>query len=94
MLSPDHLQRSQSQSRSPNQFKKRSQSLNQNQNQNQKSLKLVPRKSKSNTMTNSFDTIHDDRSSTKAPVVAKVAPSLKDGEEDLTAIYGDLDPFR
>ena len=27
-------------------------------------------------------------------MVAKVAPSLKDGEEDLTAIFGDLDPFR
>ena len=34
------------------------------------------------------------RSTTKAPMVAKVAPSLKDGEEDLSGIYGDLDPSR
>ena len=95
-LFPDRPQKNQSQNRSLNQLKNQSQSRILSQKQNQRSLKRVPRKSKSHFEQKNYLTIDwfFPRSTTKAPMVAKVAPSLKDGEEDLSGIYGDLDPSR
>ena len=96
-LFPDRPQKNQSQNRSLNQLKNQSQSRILSQKQNKRSLKRVPRKSKKSHFEKENHLAIDwlfHRSTTKAPMVAKVAPSLKDGEEDLSGIYGDLDPSR